>query len=276
MVGLLIIAAGCLMFIPASSRSLYGLFLVALFVLGSGITTVQVVANPLISLLGPTATTSSRLTFAQAFNSLGTTLFPYVGSILILGGLSKVDATRLVGDALAQFRTTETHVVVITYLGLAIALVILAALVFSGRKALTEGPADTTPILRAFALLARPRFGFGALCIFLYVGAEVAIGSMMVSYLMDSGTLGLTAADAGQTRTVLLGRRHGRAFFRRVSIACNCAMEGTRGCCSDCKLPAADLGKHRRGSGRLVADCHRLVQFDHVSHDIFAGERGLG
>ena len=197
-VGLLVIAAGCLMFIPASSQGLYGLFLVALFVLGSGITTVQVVANPLISLLGPASTTSSRLTFAQAFNSLGTTLFPYVGSILILGSLSKIDAASLVGDALAQFRTAETHVVVTTYLGLAIALVVLAVLVFSRRKALTEGPADTTPILRAFDLLARPRFGFGTLCIFLYVGGEVTIGSMMVSYLMDSGTLSLAAAEAGK------------------------------------------------------------------------------
>lgn len=85
--GLLLMTAGCLLFIPASNSSLFAVFLVALFVLAAGITVVQVVANPLISLLGPPATAHSRLTFAQAFNSVGTTVFPYVGSILILGSL---------------------------------------------------------------------------------------------------------------------------------------------------------------------------------------------
>ena len=82
--GLVLMTLGCLMFVPASSSGRFGVFLFALFVLAAGITVVQVVANPLISLLGPPATAPSRLTFAQAFNSLGTTIFPYVGSILIL------------------------------------------------------------------------------------------------------------------------------------------------------------------------------------------------
>src|SRR5580700_4996135 len=117
-IGLLTMTAGCLLFVPASAHGLFGLFLLALFVLAAGITTVQVVANPLISMLGPAATASSRLTFAQAFNSLGTTIFPYVGSILILGSLAKIDPTQLAGSALDAFRTQETHVVVRTYLGL--------------------------------------------------------------------------------------------------------------------------------------------------------------
>src|SRR5271169_7186448 len=125
-VGLLTMTGGCLLFIPASSHGLFGLFLLALFVLASGITTVQVVANPLISMLGPARTASSRLTFAQAFNSVGTTLFPYVGSILILGSLATVDPASLSGAALDAFRAVETHVVVHTYIGLAIALVLLA------------------------------------------------------------------------------------------------------------------------------------------------------
>ncbi|HEU4704353.1 MAG TPA: MFS transporter, partial [Sphingomicrobium sp.] len=83
-IGLLTMAAGCLLFIPASLSSLYIGFLGALFVLASGITIVQVVANPLISMLGAKRTTHSRLTFAQAFNSLGTTIFPYFGAMLIL------------------------------------------------------------------------------------------------------------------------------------------------------------------------------------------------
>jgi MFS transporter, FHS family, L-fucose permease len=197
-VGLLTMTAGCVMFIPASSHGLFALFLLALFVLASGITTVQVVANPLISLLGPPATTSSRLTFAQAFNSLGTTIFPYVGSILILGSLAKVNPTTLSGAALSSFRSEETRVVVHTYEGLAIALAVLAVLVWLERKRLVETATSNTPILRAFNLLKRPRFAFGTLCIFLYVGGEVAIGSMIVNYLMQASTLGVAAEEAGK------------------------------------------------------------------------------
>jgi MFS transporter, FHS family, L-fucose permease len=196
--GLLTMTVGCLLFIPASSHGLFGLFLVALFVLASGITTVQVVANPLISMLGPARTASSRLTFAQAFNSVGTTLFPYVGSILILGSLATIDPTTLSGAALDAFRGVETQVVVHTYIGLAIALVLVAAVVWLERKRLVEVPAERTPILRAFNLLTRPRFAFGSLCIFLYVGGEVAIGSVIVNYLMQSSVFGIAADQAGR------------------------------------------------------------------------------
>jgi FHS family L-fucose permease-like MFS transporter len=197
-VGLVTMTAGCLLFVPASSNSSFGLFLVALFVLAAGITTVQVVANPLISMLGPAATASSRLTFAQAFNSLGTTIFPYVGSILILGSLATVDPAKLSGAALDAFRGVETRVIAHTYLGLAAALLVLAAVVFLRRKGLVETPATKTPILQAFNLLTRPRFAFGTACIFLYVGGEVAIGSLIVSYLMQGSVLGMAAEEAGK------------------------------------------------------------------------------
>jgi FHS family L-fucose permease-like MFS transporter len=172
--------------------------LVALFVLAAGITTVQVVANPLISMLGAPATASSRLTFAQAFNSLGTTIFPYVGSALILGSLATIDPKTLSGGALDVFRATETRVVVDTYLALAAAIAVLALCVWARRKALVETPAERVPVLRSFDLLTRPRFAFGALCIFLYVGAEVAIGSLIVNYLMQASVLGISAEQAGK------------------------------------------------------------------------------
>ena len=197
-IGLATMTLGCLLFIPASASASFPVFLFALFVLAAGITTVQVVANPLITLLGPARTASSRLTFAQAFNSVGTTIFPYVGSLLILGSLAKVDPQTLTGAALDAFRAAETHVVVTTYLGLAAALTLVAVVVWSRRKSLVETPSDDTPIWKAFDLLARPRFGFGALCIFVYVGAEVAIGSVIVNYLMQSDVLGLSAQDAGK------------------------------------------------------------------------------
>ncbi len=197
-VGLLTMTAGCLLFVPASSQGLFGAFLVALFVLASGITIVQVVANPLISMLGPPATAHSRLTFAQAFNSLGTTVFPYVGSILILNSLATADPATLGATALTAFRARETSVIVVTYLALATALACVAIVVWLQRKRLVETPPVDEPILRAFALLRRPRFGLGALSIFLYVGAEVAIGSIIVSFLMQTDVFGLGARAAGE------------------------------------------------------------------------------
>jgi FHS family L-fucose permease-like MFS transporter len=197
-VGLLTMTVGCLLFIPASSAGVFVIFLVALFVLASGITIVQVVSNPLISMLGAPNTAHSRLTFAQAFNSLGTTVFPYVGAILILGSLASVDHTQLAGAALDAYRTAETQVVVHTYLGLAIALAIVALLVWFNRNKLVETPAPDTSMMAAFGLLKRPRFAFGALCIFLYVGGEVAVGSLITNYLMQADVLGLGAQEAGK------------------------------------------------------------------------------
>ena len=232
-VGLLTMTAGCLLFIPASSSGVFATFLVALFVLASGITIVQVVANPLISLLGAPQTAHSRLTFAQAFNSLGTTVFPYVGAILILGSLATIDPTTLSGAALDAYRAAETQVVVKTYIGLAIALTVVAALVWHNRTKLVEAKAPKVSMLRAFELLQQPRFAFGALCIFLYVGAEVAVGSVIVNYLMEANVLGLSAEEAGKHVPLywggaMVGRFIGAALLRMFSpgkvLACAAGM----------------------------------------------------
>src|SRR6185437_7481908 len=184
--------------IPASLSAVFLMFLLALFVLASGITVIQVVTNPLISILGTPDTAHSRLTFAQAFNSLGTTIFPYVGSILILGSLAKTDPATLSGVALDAFRRAETSMVIRTYLGLAVALAILAALVWWRRKRLIETVFEQADIFKMFNLLNRARFAFGSACIFLYVGAEVSIGSVIVNYLMQANTLGFPAEEAGK------------------------------------------------------------------------------
>jgi len=221
-VGLVTMAVGCLLFIPASYSGVFVTFLLALFVLASGITIVQVVANPLISMLGKPQTASSRLTFAQAFNSLGTTVFPYVGAILILGSLATVDVSTLSGAALDAYRQEETRVVVNTYIGLAIALGLLAFAVWLNRRKLVETAAPTESILQAFDLLKQPRFALGALCIFLYVGAEVAIGSIIVNYLMESQVLGLGAEEAGKHVPLywggaMIGRFIGAGLLRLVA-----------------------------------------------------------
>jgi FHS family L-fucose permease-like MFS transporter len=149
-------------------------------------------------MLGQPATTHSRLTFAQAFNSLGTTIFPYVGSILILGSLANVDPGMLTGRALELFRVRETQVIGHTYLGLAAALTLLAGVVWLFRDRLADTRSESPTFRHAFALLRRTRFGYGTLCIFLYVGAEVAIGSLIVNYLMQSNVLGIGAQAAGK------------------------------------------------------------------------------
>jgi FHS family L-fucose permease-like MFS transporter len=220
--GLLTMMTGCLLFIPASQTAVYGVFLLALFVLASGVVIVQVVSNPLISLLGPSATASSRLTFAQAFNSLGTTIFPIVGTALILGSLANVSAADLTGAALDAYRTAETRTIVNTYLGLAAALAVVAAVVWLFRNALKDEHHDEGSMFDGFSLLNRPRFSFGALCIFLYVGAEVAIGSIIVNYLMQPGVMGLTQQSAGEMIAyywggAMVGRFIGSAVLRVVS-----------------------------------------------------------
>jgi MFS transporter, FHS family, L-fucose permease len=220
--GLLIMMTGCLLFIPASQTATYGVFLLALFVLASGVVIVQVVANPLISLLGKPATAHSRLTFAQAFNSLGTTIFPIVGSILILGSLATVTADQLSGAELDAYRTAESQAIVNGYLGIAVALAIVAGVVWMFRNALKGEKHEASEGLAGLDLLQRPRFGFGALCIFLYVGAEVAIGSLIVNYLMQDHVMGLQEQAAGKLIGLywggaMVGRFIGSAVLRVLS-----------------------------------------------------------
>jgi FHS family L-fucose permease-like MFS transporter len=221
-IGLLTMMAGCLLFIPASQTATYGLFLFALFVLASGVVVVQVVANPLISLLGNPRTAHSRLTFAQAFNSLGTTVFPYFGAVLILGGLAAVSADQLSGQALVDYQRAESRAIVNGYLGLAAALAVVALAVWLFRSRLKGERHSPIAFPFGFDLLRRPRFGYGALSIFLYVGAEVAIGSLIVSYLMQPHVLDLAERDAGKLISLywggaMVGRFIGSAVLRLVS-----------------------------------------------------------
>ena len=227
--GLVTMLIGCLLFIPASQQAVYALFLMALFVLASGVVIVQVVANPLISLLGKPETAHSRLTFAQAFNSLGTTVFPIVGSILILGSLATVDTNLLSAEELKNYRTAESRMIVNGYLGIAVALAIVATAVWLFRNRLKGEQHETGGGLAGLDLLKRPRFGLGALCIFLYVGAEVSIGSLVVSYLKQSSVMGLDEQSAGKLIGLywggaMVGRFIGSAVMRFVSAGMLLAM----------------------------------------------------
>lgn len=221
-VGLIVMLVGCLLFIPAANTGAFIAFLGALFVLAGGVTLVQVVANPLISMLGKPSTASSRLTFAQAFNSLGTTVFPWVGAILILGSLASVTASELSGEALAAYRVAEAAVITHAYIGIAIALGIVALVVWLNRNRLVEEPAPHVSFFGAFNLLKRRRFAFGALGIFVYVGAEVTIASLLTNYLMQSDTLALSGRHAGELLAfywggALVGRFIGAGVMQKIA-----------------------------------------------------------
>jgi MFS transporter, FHS family, L-fucose permease len=220
--GLVTMMAGCLLFIPASQTALFPMFLFAYFILATGVVLVQIVANPLISLLGPERTTHSRLTFAQAFNSLGTTLFPIVGAGIILGSIANVSADQLSGEALQAYRQTESAIITSTYLGLAAALALVAGAVWMFRNRLKGEKHEQTSLADGLALLKRPRFGYGAASIFLYVGAEVAIGSFIINYLAQSEILGQPEGVIGWMVSIywfgaLVGRFIGSAVLRFVS-----------------------------------------------------------
>ncbi|MBS7668949.1 sugar MFS transporter [Croceicoccus gelatinilyticus] len=221
-IGLITMMAGCLMFIPASQTATYAIFLFAYFVLASGVVMVQVVANPLISLLGPSRTAHSRLTFGQAFNSLGTTVFPAVGAGLILGKLAEVSADELSGDALRAYRTAESAMIVNTYLGLAVAIGVVALVVWLFRNKLQGERHEESSIVGGLSLLKRPRFGYGALSIFLYVGAEVAIGSIVINYLALERVFGQPESVIGWMITLywggaMVGRFIGSGLLRVFS-----------------------------------------------------------
>ncbi|MGA7316336.1 MAG: sugar MFS transporter, partial [Silvibacterium sp.] len=182
-VGLLTMAVGAFLFIPASSTASYPLFLAALLVLAGGITGLQVSANPYVDLLGKPETASSRLDLTQAFNSLGTTVAPKIGGLLILSAapLAADQLSKLAPTALHLYRVQQAASVKLPYTVIGIALLLLAVLIgFSKLPKVTED-ADSAQKTKD-SIWAHRHLLFGALGIFAYVGAEVSIGSFLVNY----------------------------------------------------------------------------------------------
>jgi MFS transporter, FHS family, L-fucose permease len=182
--GLLVAGAGCLLFYPAAAAHYYPLFLLALFVLASGITILQVAANPYVSVLGRPETASSRLTMTQAFNSLGTTLAPFFGAWLIFAGTEAPTAGEV----------TESTVQ-LPYILLA-AMLMLLALIFAFIRLPKLGKQNTAAVRATGAAWQYRHLVLGALGIFVYVGAEVGIGSFLVSYITQPAISNLTEAQA--------------------------------------------------------------------------------
>ena len=185
--GLLTMGLGAFLFLPAASVPSYGLFLVAVTVLATGITCLQVAANPYVTVLGKPETASSRLNLTQAFNSLGTFLAPFFGAVLILSAAPKAadEVRALAPDALHAYQLQEAATVKSPYLGLGIALVVLAIAIGLFKLPKIEHAQRKVGEKVSDSIWKHPNLIFGAIAIFVYVGGEVSIGSFLVNYFHE-------------------------------------------------------------------------------------------
>jgi len=210
--GLIIAAIGCFSFFPAASMHSYPVFLAALFILASGITLLQVSANPFVSILGKAETASSRLTLTQAFNSLGTTIAPYFGAVLIL---------QQVAEGMSA--TEKAQAVQMPYVMLAGMLLLLAA-IFSYIKLpqMEQNEIINVTNKTSGSAWQYRHLVLGAVGIFVYVGAEVSIGSFLVSFFNDANIAGLEETEAAKYIAyywggAMVGRFIGAAAMQRVA-----------------------------------------------------------
>src|ERR1700722_4496138 len=197
-VGLLTMAVGAFLFVPAASVVSYPMFLTALLILAAGITGLQVSANPYVDLLGKPETASSRLDLTQAFNSLGTTIAPKIGGLLILSSapLAIEELHKLTPQALHVYRVQQAASVKMPYTVIGIALLLLAVLIGISRLPKIE-TADRRPGEKANdSIWKHPNLVYGAIGIFAYVGAEVSIGSFLVNYFGLPEIAGFSAKTA--------------------------------------------------------------------------------
>jgi FHS family L-fucose permease-like MFS transporter len=213
-VGLLVMAVGALLFVPAANVPSFALFLAALIVLAAGVAALQVAANPYVTVLGPARTASSRLNLTQAFNSLGTTIAPAVGGYLILGA-QREGATRL----------QEASSVKLPYIGIAIALTMLALAIAMFNLPKIEATREFRPMGEADAaarnLWKQRQLVLGTLAIFLYVGAEVAIGSFLINYFRQPEIGHMTLNSAARLVSLywfgaMIGRFIGAAVLQKL------------------------------------------------------------
>jgi MFS transporter, FHS family, L-fucose permease len=237
--GLLTMGVGAFLFVPAASAPSFPLFLGALIVLAAGITCLQVAANPYVTILGKPETASSRLNLTQAFNSLGTFLAPFFGGLLILSAAPKtIDEIRaLAPEALQAYRLHEAATVKMPYVGLGITLVLLAVAIGLFHLPKIPQAQRQTGVKVNDSIWKHPSLIFGAIGIFVYVGAEVSIGSFLVNYFSQPEIGGLTEKVAASFVAfywggAMVGRFIGSALLQKMS---------TRGLLGICAVCAAAL-----------------------------------
>lgn len=227
-VGLTVAGIGSLIFFPAAGLQSYPVFLLALFVLASGITLLQVSANPYVAILGKPETASSRLNLAQAVNSLGHTLAPLFGSVIILSVASKTvtELSKLSPAELEAYKHAKAAAVQTPYIGLAIALFLLAGVIAAFKLPKISNSQDSSDSSSSnMENLHKSAWGYrhlylGAIGIFLYVGAEVSIGSFLVSFMSEKTIAGFSAAEAGKYVSfywggAMIGRFIGSILLRK-------------------------------------------------------------
>jgi len=220
--GLLTMGLGAFLFVPAASVPSYPLFLAALIVLAAGITCLQVAANPYVTVLGKPETASSRLNLTQAFNSLGTFLAPFFGGLFILTAAPNMDQIRALSpEALQAFRVHEAATVKMPYVGLGVALVVLAIAIAGFKLPKIEHAQHQLGQKVEDSIWKHPNLIFGAVAIFVYVGAEVSIGSFLVNYFSQPDIGGLTEKVAASFVAfywggAMVGRFIGSALLQKV------------------------------------------------------------
>ena len=222
--GLVTMAVGAFLFLPAASIASYPLFLTALIVLGAGITGLQVAANPYVVVLGKPETASSRLDLTQAFNSLGTTIAPKLGGLLILiaAPLAIDKVAGLAAPALHQYRVQLADSVKMPYTVIGVALLLLAMAIGIVKLPTLETAAAKKPGAKVNdSIWKHPNLLLGAVGIFAYVGAEVSIGSFLVNYFGLPAIAGLSAGAAAGFVSfywggAMIGRFLGALLLRRI------------------------------------------------------------
>jgi FHS family L-fucose permease-like MFS transporter len=222
-VGLLTMAAGAFLFVPAASAASYPLFLTALLILAAGITGLQVAANPYVDLLGKPETASSRLDLTQAFNSLGTTIAPKIGGLLILSAapLAVEHLRQLAPQALHAYRVQTAASVKMPYTVICVALVLLAVVIGMFNLPKIETAESRPGEKLNDSIWKHPNLVLGAIGIFTYVGAEVSIGSFLVNYFGLPEIAGLAAKTAAAYVSfywggAMIGRFLGAPLLLRV------------------------------------------------------------
>ena len=231
-IGLITMGVGAIMFVPAASAAAYSFFLVAEVVLAAGVTLLQVAANPYVTILGPPETASSRLNLTQAFNTLGDTVAPYVGGALILGGAA---ATNLTGDALRVHQAASIKLPFEVIAGVVAVLALAIAIFRFPRLEVTRDFRPGSMDGKQDSVWSHPHLYLGAVAIFIYVGAEVSIGSFLVKYFNDPMIAGLPLEKGAKLVTLywagmMVGRFIGSAAMQKLAANRLLAWSGVGAC----------------------------------------------
>jgi len=208
---------GCLIVPLSTMADWYPGVLIALFVIASGVTLLQVAANPLVAELGTKKSSHFRLVFSQAFNSLGTTLGPWLGShVLLTGGVFAAGAVVTVATRNESMRAID-----LAFLAMGGFFALVAGFIFSARKQINAAAPATEPGSNFLTAFRSPWAVFGALAIFIYVGSEVTIGSLLTNFLASESVLNRPLEEAGKLVALywggaMVGRFIGTVLLRFI------------------------------------------------------------